>query len=369
MKLIPADQATGTDKASTYVRHYAPLPNLTTSLWLLDTGAHQFPVSVNTGKEAPGNTYVVSPQTAFIDYAIEETQRLQKRWLSIPLIFLIKGLGILLRSMQIDNLVQVNNWLLSTNLFPPDWQGEDIPAITQTIRTQFPDAGIVFRSLNAASNALLLQRFKQAGYLAIPSRQVYLFDGHDTSKDSFISRHNYQLDRALLKHSAYEMVQGEALQERDFVRIAELYQLLYLEKYSRFNPHYSAQWLHNGHRDGWMEFCVLRRKQRIDGVVGWFSNAEIITAPIVGYDIHLPQKRGLYRQLTHLCLQRTAAQQKILNFSSGAAHFKRIRGGKACIEYSMVYVAHLSLYRRMIWTLLSYVLHKIAVPLMQKYKL
>jgi hypothetical protein len=232
--------------------------------------------------------------------------------------------------------------------------------------------------LNEATNPRLLEAFKDAGYLAVPSRQVYIFDGCDTSEAAFIHRHNYHIDKLLLERSNYDIICGEELVDSDFERIAELYQQLYLDKYSRLNPQYSAQWLSNGYHHEWLDFCVLRRKptaeanahnRRIDGVVGWFSNEKIITAPIVGYDTKLPQKAGLYRQLTCLCLHRAAQQQKVLNFSSGAAYFKRLRGGGPYIEYSMVYVKHLSPYRRIVWALLSYALHKIAIPIMKKYQL
>jgi len=58
----------------------------------------------------------------------------------------------------------------------------------------------------------------------------------------------------------------------------------------------------------------------------------------------------------------------LLNESSGAAQFKRNRGGFAAIEYSAVYDQHLPWYRRLCWTVLAVLLVAIGIPLMQKYK-
>jgi hypothetical protein len=89
----------------------------------------------------------------------------------------------------------------------------------------------------------------------------------------------------------------------------------------------------------------------------------------VGYDTALPQRAGLYRQLTRLCLQEAVERGVVLNFSSGAAEFKRLRGGQPQIEYSLIHVAHLSWGRRWVWQVLSHLLHGIGVPLMRKFKL
>ena len=108
---------------------------------------------------------------------------------------------------------------------------------------------------------------------------------------------------------------------------------------------------------------------RIDGALGWFVNSAVISTPIVGYDTALPQRTGLYRQLTRLCLQEAVERRQVLNFSSGAAEFKRLRGGQPQIEYSLIRVAHLSWGRRLVWTVLSRLLHGIGVPMMRKLKL
>ena len=154
---------------------------------------------------------------------------------------------------------------------------------------------------------------------------MYLFDGREGENSAFLRHHNTRLDATLLRRSPYTVVPGSELSEADFQRIEQLYNLLYLDKYSRLNPHYSAQWLQRGQAEGWLDVRALRNAEgRIDGALGWFANSALISTPIVGYDTALPQRAGLYRQLTRLCLQEAVNRRQVLNFSSGAAAFKRL---------------------------------------------
>ncbi len=375
MRLIDIEKNTSatTDSsiAEQYIRQAADkINNVSTGMTLLDTGKHIFPVSINNGDERPHNSYVVSPLTAYTAYAEYELNQLARPWLAWPLGKLIKIVGRHLQHRSIDRIVQINNWLLSTNLYPAQWQGEDLQEITHLMVNHFPDHAIGFRSLNGFSNPQLLKRLSDFGYISIPSRQVYLFDGRAGRNAAFLSHHNTQMDATLLRRTDYQIVTASELKDDDYPRLEHLYNLLYLDKYCPLNPQFSAEWLRRGQRDGWLELTALRTAEgSIDAVLGWFSQDDILTAPMVGYDTALPQKKGLYRLITQLCLQATVERQCLLNFSSGAAHFKRLRGGQAEIEYSMVYVSHLSPQRQRIWRVLGSLLQWIGVPLMQRLKL
>lgn len=375
MKLLTADdpQLAQLDSAAArYVRAHAErgIGNLACELQLLDLGRWQMPVSINQGGERIDNCYVVSPLTAYSGYARDELQRLPSRLLAKLLKPLVDGVERLLRSARIDRIVQVNNWLLSTNLYPSHWQGEGLEELTALLRQCFPTHAFGFRSLNPASNGVLLEHLHALGYLAVPSRQVYLFDGRDGADSAYLRHHNCRLDATLLRRSGYRVETGADLSHAEFERIEALYNLLYLDKYSVLNPHYSAAWLEQGQRDGWLELRVLRAAcGRIDGVAGWFASDSVLSAPIVGYDTALPQRTGLYRQLTRLCLEEAARRRMLLNFSSGAAHFKRLRGGQPQIEYSLVHIAHLPLRQRLVWRTLAALLQGLGVPLMRKLKL
>jgi hypothetical protein len=58
-----------------------------------------------------------------------------------------------------------------------------------------------------------------------------------------------------------------------------------------------------------------------------------------------------------------------LNFSAGAAGFKRLRGGVPAIEYSAVYARHLPRKTRNAIGVLSLATRRVGAPLLSKYGL
>ena len=346
--------------------------NVASQLNVLDIGHHAFPVSVNGGDELAenGNSYVVSPFSAYSGYAKFEIDRLKPSWLTWPLRQLVTSMGQWLQAARIDCVVHLNNWLLSTNVYPVGWSGNELGQVTEMLVEKFPDHALCWRSLNRFSNAVLIDRMASLGYLLVPSRQVWLFDGRRGYQSAYLRRHNTHLDATLHRRMPYDLVPAENLDDADFERLEHLYNLLYLDKYCELNPQFTATWLRSVQRDGWLQLHALRDKSgRIDGVLGWVGNDQVLTAPIVGYDTALPRRLGLYRLITQLCLQEAAKRKTLLNFSSGAAHFKRLRGGRPEIEYSLVYVRHLSANRRRTWAMLGGTLRSLGVPLMRHLKL
>ena len=369
--LVPANRSAEDQRAWAYARDAAPcIANARCRMSLLDTGEYLLPVSCNDGTELRDNCYVVSPLTTYTRYAEFEIDRLHRPLLGAPLLGMTKLAGCILRRAKIDRVVQVNNWLLSTNLYPPGWRGHDLPQITEALTARFPAHAIAFRSLNRSSNPKLIAALEHAGYLPVPSRQVYLFDGTQGADSPFMKLTDTRKDARLLSRTPYEQIPGEALDASDFQRLEHLYNLLYLEKYSPLNPHFSAAWLQAGQRDGWLRLTALRSPQgTIDAAIGWFSNADVFTTPMVGYDTALPRKTGLYRLISQISLEETARRHAMLNMSAGAAGFKRNRGGQPEIEFTYVFTRHLPRTQQLGWQMLSSLLRTIAVPVMQHYGL
>jgi len=107
-------------------------------------------------------------------------------------------------------------------------------------------------------------------------------------------------------------------------------------------------------------------------VEGLRSNVALggtVTAPIVGYDTHLPQRLGLYRLLMATVYDRAADLGCRINLSAGAAGFKRLRGGLGVIEFSAVYSRHLPQPQRRALDLLAGVTRHIGEPLMRRFEL
>jgi hypothetical protein len=379
MSFIPAacidSHLLATSIAARYCRDYQKYPdkfiqNLQTDLFLWKQDQHALICSSNLPQTQKTLSYVVSPYCAYVDYCLVEIERLNRPRVTWPLSLLVKTIALWLRVTKIDACLQINNWLLSTNLFFGHLQKKDVQVLRDQAIKKFPQQALVFRSLNYFSNAALINLLENEGFILVPSRQVYIFDAKAGEESELMRSHNFQLDRKFLRKTCLTWKDAKDFSDEDFESAARLYAMLYLEKYCQHNPAYTANWLRAGHESGWLRLQgLVDDAGQLQGVVGWFENDELITAPIVGYNTDLPKKTGLYRLLTQACLEEAIRQKKTLNFSSGAAQFKRLRGGKAEIEYSLVYVKHLNVFRRATWKVMSFLLNLLAVPLMKKWQL
>lgn len=341
------------------------IANLQTNLLALHLDDHVLPVTVNDGEYR--NAYPCSPFTHYALAAWEEAQRL-KPWVLRPALgALIGPVAAILRAGQINKVVHVNNWLLSTNLYPALTTAQ-LKAITG-LHERFPEHALILRSLNDRMHGQTLAELQALGYRLIPSRQVWL---HDLCHwEAFPEKARWQLrrDSRLIEETGYEVVPHEALTPADIPRLRELYRLLYLEKYSHFNPDFTERFFAHALQTHSLYLMALRKAGRIDAVLGYFWRNEVMTTPVFGYDTGLPQSLGLYRMISAVLAQEARRRGLLLHASSGAASFKRHRGAVPAIEYSAVYDRHLPYHRRLPWALLGRTLNAVAVPLIQKLKL
>lgn len=336
--------------------------NLDTDLSRLTIGPHVLPLTRNDGA---ATCYLCCPSVAYLDYARDELRHFDAHpWLKGCLRGLIGAARPLLETSGLDRQVQPNNWLVSTNILP-DLRPAEIMAATAVLTERWPEHTIVWRSVNAVNHADLKARFEAAGYVALASRQIYLFDArHDpppTGRDE--------------KRDSKLLAQGDFLPTRqfsggDFERMAWLYQALYLDKYTPLNPRYTADFLRRAHTEGLLDLVGLRGPSgSLDGIIGLFRQGDTLTAPIVGYDTGLPAEIGLYRRLMALALERARDERRLYNMSGGAAAFKRNRGAVPALEYMMVYNRHLSLPRRLATGLIRLILDHVGVPLLRRFAL
>lgn len=340
------------------------IDNVETQAKLFKVGNYTFPGCINNTEYQ--SSYVCSIYNALVSYGAEESHKIGSSLIEYPIRGLMALQSALLKSGKINKNIFINNYLLSTNLYP-NWQGESLAEFTNTLIKQYPKHAILFRSLNQHTNKTQLEAFENAGYSLVPTRQVYIFD---KSLNNYKKRRNFKKDKELLENSDYQVVQHQDISEADYPRIVELYNLLYLKKYSKHNPQYNEQMIAHWHKNNLLYIQLLKSPTgKIDGVIGCFENEQLTSAPLVGYDTALPQELGLYRMLIYLILEHTDSQNKILNLSSGASGYKISRGGQAFIEYAALYTKHLSIGRRFTWRLVNLALSHIFVPILKRYKL
>ncbi|MDB5101036.1 MAG: hypothetical protein JWM80_5457 [Cyanobacteria bacterium RYN_339] len=340
----------------------ASIENVDTRLHVLVWDDLVMPVTVNDAEY--DNCYVVAPYNHYVVYAREELRMLGEQ---AVLDGVLAGLGGLLQLGEINKNVQVNNWMLSTNLYP-DLTAEQLLAIRELLLRRFPDHAIVFRSINTVLGDALLEAFKDQGYTPIASRRLYYMWADRPEFFDKNQRKIWKKDLKLLETGPYARA---VLTEADLPRVLEVYNQLYLDKYSLHNPRFTLDFVKRAFQYQTLELRALRHKETgiIDGAIGFFIRNGAMTTPLFGYDITLPQELGLYRMLSMLTYLESRERHLLLNQSSGAGNFKRTRGGRPNIEYSVVYDQHLWPHRRLAWQGLARAINGVAVPLLEQYKL
>lgn len=358
------------EKSRAYCKIFMQFPtresmyNVETTLSTEEIGGFVFPVTLNTTEYE--SSYVCSPYNAYVSYSQDELVKIKNKWLRYLSGLLMRSIGGLLRAGEINKNYCINNFLLSTNPYP-NWNGEGAAAHLKKSLASHPTHAIMYRSLNHHTNAELIKHLTDLGFILVPSRQVYIFD---KQLGDFQLRNNNHNDRRAYANMPYQLVLHEQISKEDYPTIVRLYNLLYLEKYSKHNPQFSEKLIAYWHQNQVLTMFGLRDAQGVlQGVVGLFESDSIITAPLVGYNTVLPSQKALYRILIHLILDYSLKKERCLNLSSGASQFKLLRGAHPFIEYSALYIKHLPLRRRVTWKSMRWILNSLFVPIVRRYKL
>lgn len=349
--------------ADTPTRH---VHNVRTQLLGLLAGGRVMPVTVNDAEY--DNSYVCSPYTHFVAYAREELDMLDSRLLKRLFTPVLAGVGLWMKRSRCNQIAIVNNWLLSTNLYHA-WTAEQAGEIARFCAKKFPRHVIAFRSVCQRLCPELYSGLKQAGCIMVPSRYVYLFHPDWPGEGTWRVRNTLSRDRKLLAKSGYRVLRHDELAEGQAERIVELYNALYLDKYSRLNPQFSEEFVRLAMRRRTLTLIGLEKDGRLDGIVGYFVRNGVMTTPLFGYDTRLPRETGLYRMLSSLLVQEAEREGLLLHQSAGVGAFKADRGAIGEPEYTAVYVRHLPPYRRWIWQALAFLLERIGIRLVEKYEL
>jgi hypothetical protein len=331
-----------------------------TSLMAVKVGDTVLPITVTDFH--PENTYTVSPYSHYISYGgFEEVERLNNPIAEAAIRGMLTPIAWWFRQSDFDRVVYVNNWLLSTNLYP-SMEPTQIEALAEALPDAFPDRAMIFRSLDEHRNPHLFNALMRCGYHMVLSRQVW-FQEPEVS----VKTNQFKEDMRHYRKMPYEVVDGSELTDGDLRRVRELYELLYIEKYSHFNPQFTEAFIRLARDCNLLHFKALRRDGRIDAVMGYFMRNGAMTAPLFGYDTRLPQKLALYRLLSVQLLRDALERGLTVHASAGVGPFKKLRGSVPVIEYNAVYSRHLPRSRRMPWSVLKVLADRIAIPVFQKY--
>ncbi|HXW62190.1 MAG TPA: hypothetical protein VEJ45_06300 [Candidatus Acidoferrales bacterium] len=321
------------------------IENANVSMKALIIDRRIFPLAINTGTSQGCSSYVCSPYAHYLSYTTEEFAKRHSLVSASLLRALALPFGGFLRSVGIDRVAFINNWLFSTNP-SAELSYEQIRAATMRVLEEYPDFAIVFRSVNSLLDQSLCKSLIENGYRLVRSRRVYVLDARNRRH---FERYNTQTDLKFLSKSSYSVITCQDKLEQSASRMAELYQALYLSKHSPLNPHLNAQFFHLALREKILTFVGLGKDGRIDGFVTYFVQGDRMTGAVLGYDLGMPQKIGLYRMLVAILIAEASQQGHRLNLSGGVGHFKMLRGALPVEEYDAVYDRHLRGGRRLAW--------------------
>ena len=363
MTLVGNDPALVARFVQLFERHGSPamIADLETQISQMDVAGHCFPVTQNEGGR---NCYLVSPTRAYIDYALDETRNFSGN----PAVqtctrMLIKSCSWLVRASGLDQQVQVNNWLFSTNPMP-DLDLRQARELRDRMVAQHPDHAVVIRSLNEMADTATLEALRDAGFVLLAARQIYIVPEALPLSSSMKS------DRAKIRKTHFAFVENGSFGGADYARCAALYDMLYLQKYTPLNPHYTARYIAEMHQNNVLQLAGFRDDAGVlVAVTGLFENGRTLTQPIVGYDTARPQSEALYRMVMAVAQDHAFERGLFFNMSAGAAEFKRHRGAVPAIEYSAVFVGHLPLHQRLAVKVMASILKRIGIPLLQRFKL
>ena len=340
------------------------LRNVRTKVSVYNLDGMKVPATI-TDTISSQNCYAVSPYALIISYCQVELNKLDNKILIFLIKFALLPLSQLLRLVNIDKIQILNNFIFSTNFYDSGWEYINVSNLRKMGLSEQPKHALAMRSLNEKLNPTLISNLKKDGWLPIVTRQVYLFNGFDPS------RRDLQNDSKLMKNTHLEFKNPDISDVDAFGEVERLYNLLYLDKYTPENIQYTAAYIKELYEQGLMHLKFLYDpiKKINVGVVGMIGSDNVITTPVLGYDTSYEQTDGLYRICTLYASKYAADNNITLNASSGAPTFKTTRGGEPEIEYMFVYTAHLSLFKKLVWYMLSKISLNMYKHILQKNKL
>lgn len=335
--------------------------NLKTTVLLAEDGTTTLPLTINNAEY--GNSFVCSPYDLYVSCAREQVMMKGGMAMKLSLGGVFPLLAPLLRLTKFNRVIMVNNWLFSTNLYPTI-SNERLVDLLKTLKEQFPTHAIMFRSLDSLRHGERMAALKKAGCKLVPCRKVYYSD--TTSPSVFRSR-MFLSDQALAKNSDYVLESVVDHPEFLWERAQDLYYKLYIEKHSKYNLDLTAAFFKHISKSKKVEFYVLKKGERVDGLLGYYEEDGVITAPYFGYDPTVPSEEGLYRLISYYLLQHAKEKKLLLNHSAGAGNFKTLRRAQGHIEYSAVYIDHLPIPGRTTWKALSAVMNSVGTKTMHQW--
>lgn len=278
---------------------------------------------------------------------------------------LLELMGSILKKAEINKVIYVNHWLLSTNLYPKLTK-EQVELITNFLKKEYHKHAIVFKNITPKLLPELFDNLKTQSYRMVVSRQVFILDREARKAINKKQRAKIKKDKMLIKNTDYYF--SESVNENDFERLANIYHQLYIGKYSIYNPYYTSEFFELLKDNTLFNLQVLRTEDAIDGMLLIFLIDNQSTCPAMGYQLDKMPESALYRMLVAKLTADSEENNLDFHMSAGVGDFKKQRGARAETEYSAIYFEHLPLCRKFVYFVLQKITNNIVIPIFKKYK-
>lgn len=336
------------------------ISNLNTQLLAMRLDNVEVPVTVNDAQY--GEAFTCLPHSAYALYSKAELDVVNTGALRPLLAGAANVLGAFLRWADLNRIVHVNNWMMSTNLHAR-WARASIPSMRKCLVERFPEHFLAVRSLTRWADADLIRQMEADGWRLIPSRQVFVMDD---PRAEWAAHSNWARDSRRMELLEDAIADLDVLSDRDANRISELYQDLYIRKYTILNPAFTPSFIRLTHEAGVLRYRAARdRNGDVSAVVAAADDGRVLCPQLVAYDQARPRADGLYRTAMALGVRMACDSGLKLNWSAGAGNFKANRGGRPQVEYTAFYDRHLSQRRRLVLAALERGVRSLVVPFVQ----
>jgi len=239
-----------------------------------------------------------------------------------------------------EDIVYVNNFMLSTNLYP-DFKKDTLIKINNFISKKYPNKIIVYRTLNSFCNKCIISTLDKYWFKKIVSRQIFIFN----------SIYNREYKKLKIVKNDFRILRKywfvfKKVELKDSNKILELYNKLYIEKYTKMNPQFTVDFIKKLILNKYFYFYKLLDGNKIIWVIWYYYINNQVTTPIFGYDTTYNKKYNLYSQVSNLLTFNSLDKFDILNSSSWAWNFKIARWWKKYIEYNYIKIPKKNLFLR-----------------------
>ncbi|MEV4735083.1 MULTISPECIES: hypothetical protein [unclassified Microbacterium] len=336
-----------------------------TMLAIVVDDATVLPLFVPETRSAANTSYTSSMYAHYVSYARAELAELRTPIVQRLAAIALLPIATMLRVARIDDAVYINNWLLSTNLYPA-LDPAAVDAVTAAVRARFRGRYVVWNSVNEHTTGALHARMRDLGYLPLFSRSIWVQDVYEGLGSRI--EHVLRRERRLASRSDYRMRatrcdDGGA----DPQRAADLYRRLYVEKYSAHNPQLTAAFMARTRDAGIIDYEVLvGEDDEAVGVIGHVALNGVLTTPVLGYDLDRPREDGLYRILSIRLQDKARDLGLVFHSSAGAGEFKKSRGARNRIEYRMVVLDGVPRWRAALVRLFAALAERLVIPMMTR---